>query len=211
MLMKTLRFSKLRPARAKQGGAVLLVAIVVLVVMTLGALALVRSVDTTNLIAGNLAFQKSAATSADAGIEAAIAWLEACKAGTGGCAVNTLNGYDPSNGYTPDGAAIGHSPQPGTSWDSFWATLSSDSIRSLSTDSAGNKPSYIIDRMCANPGAENGEGFCMASPLLSPTLKNQEEGMVPGLSGFSMVYYRITVRVAGPRNTVSYVQAMVAI
>ena len=78
-----------RPAR--QDGAVLVVAIIVMVVMMLASIALVRSVDTGNLIAGNLAFQRSATHSADAAVEAAIAWLESCNTGTNDCALGTLS------------------------------------------------------------------------------------------------------------------------
>ena len=67
---------------ARQRGVVVLVAIIVLVVMLLAGIALVRSIDTTNVIAGNLAFQQSATHSADTGVEAAIAWLEANNDGT---------------------------------------------------------------------------------------------------------------------------------
>ena len=60
---------------ARQGGAVLFFALIALVVMTLAAIALVRSVDTASLISGNLAFKQSAASSGDNGIEAAMAVL----------------------------------------------------------------------------------------------------------------------------------------
>jgi Tfp pilus assembly protein PilX len=40
-----------------QQGVVLLMALIMLVALTLAGIALVRSVDTTNLIAGNLAFK----------------------------------------------------------------------------------------------------------------------------------------------------------
>jgi Tfp pilus assembly protein PilX len=65
-----------------QSGVVLIIALIVLVAMTLAALALVRSVDTNNLIAGNMAFQQAAKHSADAGVEAAATWLKANSTGS---------------------------------------------------------------------------------------------------------------------------------
>ena len=49
---------------SRQAGAVLIIALFVLIAMTLSALSLMRSVNTTNLIAGNLAFHESAVLSA---------------------------------------------------------------------------------------------------------------------------------------------------
>ena len=56
----------------RQRGVVLFISLIVLVAMTLAGVALVRSVDTTNLIAGNLAFKQGATLSGDAAIETEI-------------------------------------------------------------------------------------------------------------------------------------------
>lgn len=56
----------------KQRGVVLFFALIALVAMSLAAVALIRSVDTSTLIAGNLAFKQATKNSAEAGIEAAI-------------------------------------------------------------------------------------------------------------------------------------------
>ena len=44
--------------------------------MSLAAVALIRSVDTSTVIAGNLASKQSATTSADSGIETALDWMD---------------------------------------------------------------------------------------------------------------------------------------
>jgi Tfp pilus assembly protein PilX len=46
--------------RSNQRGVVLLVALIILVALTLSGVALIRSVDTANLIAGNQSFHQSA-------------------------------------------------------------------------------------------------------------------------------------------------------
>ncbi|HEX2310450.1 MAG TPA: hypothetical protein VHH91_07010, partial [Vicinamibacterales bacterium] len=61
----------------RQRGAVLLIALIVLVAMSLAGVALVRGVDMTNLIAGNLAFKQGATLGGDWGAEQARAWLNA--------------------------------------------------------------------------------------------------------------------------------------
>jgi len=189
----------------KQSGVVLFVALIVLVAMTLAALALMRSVDSANIIAGNLAFQEAATHSADTGVEAATAWLQGNNTGS------TLDADDSTNGYAANGSASTNSPAAGQSWDAFWsATLTARARQAGTVDSAGNTVKYVIDRLCNNAGSKTGGASCIASPVVQTATGNAEEaGQIP-LNAPSVVYYRITVRVDGPRNTVSYVQAVVS-
>ena len=53
----------------------LLVALIALAAMSMAGVALIRSIDTNSLIAGNLAFRQNSTTSADTGVEAARQWL----------------------------------------------------------------------------------------------------------------------------------------
>ena len=61
--------------RGYQRGVSLVIALIALVAMTLAGLALMRSVDTTNLISGNLAFRQSALNATDVGVETALVTL----------------------------------------------------------------------------------------------------------------------------------------
>jgi type IV pilus assembly protein PilX len=184
---------------------VLVIALIVLIAMTLAGIALMRSVDTSNLIAGNLAFQQAATHSADAGVEDAVKWLET--AGVG------LQDSDSTHGYAANGSDATNNPDAGQSWDAFWnATLLARKVdlNGGDADGAGNKVSYVIDRMCMFTGSQTGGASCAASPVVTAATGNNE-GTEVQLNAPSVVYYRVTVRVAGPRNTVSYVQAMVAL
>src|SRR4051812_44344510 len=59
----------------QQRGVVLFIALIVLVAMTLAAIALVRAVDTSTQVAGNIGFKQSTVQSSDMGGEQAISWL----------------------------------------------------------------------------------------------------------------------------------------
>ena len=190
--------------RQGQGGVVLIIALIVLVAMTLAALALVRSVDTNNVIAGNLAFQQAAVHSADTGVETATAWL------VNPTSAALLLADSPSNGYAATGSRPENSPAAGITWDAYWTASLDARSKTLSTDSAGNTVSYVIDRLCANAGPTSGGASCIASPVVASASGSEEEAGGKPLNAPSVVYYRITVRVAGPRNTVSYVQSMVS-
>lgn len=189
--------------RARQRGITLIVALIMLVAMTLAAIALVRSVDTSNIIAGNLAFKEAATHSGDAGIESAISWLEANNSGA------TLYANVFASGY----AASRQDPGAGQSWDDFWTVLANNNqVVTLPADASGNTVSYAIQRLCNAVGdpASPGTGCAVSPTVANATNSSQNAGSVALLFN-SQVYYRITARIAGPRNTVDYVQAVVAL
>lgn len=201
MLKKLQQFGRLnRFSPKRERGVVLLIALIVLVAMTLAGIALVRSVDTTNIIAGNLSFQQAATHSADIGIETAINWLENNNAGALLDVNNTGQGY----------LASRQDPAAGQSWDAFWTAVLQANAVTLPTDAAGNTASYVIQRMCnaVGPSTTPATG-CAVSPVVSSSTANSSDAGSIELQFTGQVYYRITTRVVGPRNSVSYVQAIV--
>lgn len=189
--------------RARQTGVVMVITLIVLVAMTLAAIALVRSVDTTNVIAGNLAFKQATLNSADRGTEAAVAWLETTIANN----LHHLDNADFPNGYQ---AYEAHPTTGG--WDAYWnVNIHANSLdvcvpTNCATDAAGNEVRYTIDRLCV--GGSFG-AICNASPTSYVLNTSQGSGTVV-LNSYSQTYYRVTIRIAGPRNTISYVQTVVA-
>lgn len=190
----------------RQRGAVLFFALIALVVMTLAAVALIRSVDTNTLIAGNLAFKQSATSSGDGGVEAAVTWL------TNNAA--TLDSSNAAAGYYNSVNQLPAMNLVGLTWSDANSKLTG-------TDAAGNTVRYIIQRMCKHTG---GAGS-LASPAIIPDESNclfsdGEKGgsgmgvldatqAGAGLSGSGSPIYRVTAQVTGPRNTISYIQAFV--
>lgn len=187
----------------KQRGVVLLIALIVLVALTLAGVALVRSVDTTNLIAGNMSFHESAVQAGERSTEIAIAnWLGPNKAiGDPDLFTDSL-----ANGYR----ASRQDPPTGTSWDAFWNSTLSAEATTGTADAAGNTVSYVIHRLCSatgNPSAID----CSKPPYgLSSGESQSTPGSGTGTSD-KQVYYRITTRIAGPRNTVAYLQTIIAL
>lgn len=198
----------------KQGGLVLIMVLIVLVAMTLASIAMVRSIDTSALIAGNLAFKQSGISSGDAGVDAAISWLTANGASL--TADSPVNGYYATSQDCLDLTGNGHIPNTCTSLSSFsWSDTSK--VRTLSTDSAGNDVSYVIHRLCDEAGALRGDK-CTVDEGVSQG-GSSKGGTRPMLtyqprswdSVGNRGYYRITVRIAGPRKNVSFVQAIVSL
>lgn len=176
-----------------QRGVVLFIALVVLVAMTLAGIALSRSVGTGILIAGNLAFQEGATSSADAGIEAGRAWLMAQDADT--LRVDQARGYFANWDTAFDPATF--------NWNALATTVG--------TDSAGNTIQYVVHRLCRNSNETANAPGQQCVSLTGAGTSSSKGGVSYGsisLSGTLQVYYRVTARATGPRNTVSYVQSV---
>lgn len=180
----------------KQRGATLFIALIALVSMTLAGIALVRSVDTSNLIAGNLAFRQAGLQASDTGVETAFNALGTIVTTSldanwpGGCTAGACN-YYPTIQVT-DGNGV---PS-----NIVWTSVPSTSINT------SYNVKYVIDRLCTGAvPVTDIAGNCYSAPLATGGTK-KAGGIV--FSGTQAVYYRVTVRVEGPRNSVSVVQAI---
>ncbi len=182
---------RIRTARNAQRGVVLFIALIVLVAMTLAGIGMMRSVDTNNLIAGNLAFKNATASAGDAAGEVARAWV---MSQTAGALQNDQAGYFANW-------------QPSFDPKTFdW--LGSSNL--LGTDSYGNTIYYVTHRMCDQSGLSIDAANCakVSSVSVGSTKGGGSYGSSP-LAGTSLVFYRITAKVAGPNFTVSYIQSFV--
>ena len=192
-------------AAKRQRGTVLFIALIVLVAMTLAGIAIMRSVDTATLIAGNLAFKQGTIQASDNGLEQAYQWLLANRL--------TLANTNLGSGY--------YSSRPGS--DPDWNDpLTWTNAVTVGTDAAGNTVSYVIHRLCNCPdtlyngtcasGSAQQCALTTASNVAPPPAQGESFAVgAPGFLEAPMAYYRVTVRTQGPRNTTSYVQSMVAI
>lgn len=208
-------------AKDRQQGVILVLVLIVLVALTLAAVALSRSTVTANGIAGNLGFKQSATSSADQGLEAAVAWLEnntgqASSASASTCATgSTVLACDQAaHGYL----ATRQDPGTAQDWPDLWDALVAAGARpgqsnGGAADTAGNGVAWLIQRMCSAAG-DPGSGTCSTPPDATGCGSSMGLGSNGGggnLNCKSQVYYRITVQVSGPRNTTAWVQAMVAL
>jgi type IV pilus assembly protein PilX len=197
----------------RQRGVVLFISLIMLVAMTLAGIALVRSVDTTNLIAGNLAFKQGATLSADAAIETARTWLIT--------QTNvTLWNDNPDNALTgPSKAYYSFTPTttPGVEkpWDQAAPTGYdwTGAAIALAADAAGNQVSYVIQRLCklSNVAPDAAGNSCISTAGVGSTQGSSKGAGRENIAGALQYYYRVTSRVTGPRNTVSYVQSIIQI
>jgi type IV pilus assembly protein PilX len=186
---------------SRQRGVVLFISLIVLVAMTLAGIALVRSVDTSIVISGNLAFKQAATQSTDRGVREAVTWINANSGGA------TLQNDQPASGYFSSTNAVD------PDWSDMANWVNSFVVDGGAPDATGNVARYIIHRMCSQPNtAYNGANAgvnnqCALSVSTSAAASGGSMGV--GSATFTPtpnIYYRATVRVDGPRNTISVVQ-----
>ncbi len=203
---RCLHSREFRKGSYRQRGVVLVIALIVLVAMTLAAVGMSRSIDTANVVAGNMAFKQATVQAGDLGAKAAYDWLLANSAGT------VLQNTDPSKGY------FSARPAAEPDWFDSASWGNGQQLNGGAPDAAGNVVSYMIHRMCTLPDtAYNGSvaGVPNQCAVTYPTAGGATGGsMAVGATqfqGIPQLYYRITTRVDGPRNTVSVTQVSVVI
>lgn len=199
---------KFQYSRNSQQGVVLFIALIALVVMSLAAAALIRSVDTNTVISGNLAFQQSAVLAADTGAEAAFDWLNSIPSNS-----TALNDDSPGNGYYATIPDLQLAVDPSKIYLDNPASLRSGATwnKSVTAPSLndGNTVDYIIERMCLRKDDPvNDPEHCLfgAKPE-KVNLGEDTYGKEANPTAIPSPMYRVTVRVSGPKNTVSYIQA----
>src|SRR5262245_15976427 len=178
-----------------QKGVVLFIALIVLVALTLASIALVRSVDTTNVIAGNLAFKQGAVQAIDVGIETAAtalpviasscAWGTAAEPSSGGTGKNW---YYPTTREThnqgvPTRSDVGTT---GTGTPIDW-----DTLPTAVTTAGNNSVKLVIERLCQVAAVTDPPSQCMADTPAKGPNRVGAHAFPPA----SKIYYRVTVRV----------------
>ena len=218
---------------ARQRGVVLFIALIVMVAMSLAAIALMRSVDTTSAAIGNLAFRQASILPTNYAIEDAAAGLFndaniANLARIPDVRVDTpLENYYAT--HPPVVVPVGCSA---ATWDDksmlgfdgvpcpLKTKAAAAALTRSQADGAGNTVTYLTERMC-NPDAPRppvtaddpnqaraAPSWCDMAPPKQPPGGTVNDALVS--VAFKQPFYRVTVRVDGPpgTNTVSFAQAM---
>jgi len=193
----------------RQRGVILILAMIILAAMMIGAAALTRTIGNTNAIAGNLAFKQNSLNVSDIGIETALTDLGTSILPSsqeahwpGNCSVAAGNCTYYANQQVTDGKGV-----PATiDWGTI-GTVNSAAIPS------GYTVQYVVDRMC-DPSVglpvEDIVGNCVFESDAERSTGGGDRRV--GGTKFTesrQVAYRVTIRVAGPKSTETFVQAIV--
>ncbi len=196
-----------RPSRSR--GSVLAVVLVVLVAMMLGGVSLLRSVDTSALLSGNLAFKRDSVNRTSIGLNEAFKVMQTLdfleyQANDAGCDPGPCEKIDkwlPLN-YWPRLLETDASGVPLIIKDKAAFDAKFKTIKPVIQD--GQEVRFLIERMCSDYGPSD-EKKCSVSDRyeLGGSYRQDKPGSI------SLPLYRITIRSDGVRNTQTYVQATV--
>jgi type IV pilus assembly protein PilX len=205
----------------RQHGVSMLFALIALVVLTLGAVALVRSVDSGLMVMGNLGFKQSATSAAAVGADQAVSWLQLNRgtavldgdvAGGGyyPSSVETLNPTAPSN--------LGTTAMAVVDWEGNGCNgAAADTVclvPSRAFDAGtGQTVRYVITRLCPT-GGEPGPANNCVTPLSTSAVESSCRGepnadLCRETLMAASPYYRIYTRVVGVRGTISFTETLV--
>lgn len=229
--MNTTSQRRIRRAGAAQRGVSLLFSLMALVVLTLGAVALVRSVDTGLLVLGNLGFKQDSLSASSIATEKAVSWLIAKSAG------GYLFNDHRAEGYSSVAMSALEVTGPRLDADEAHDAILVDwggngckasTLPALGTRGVGDcmpayprQPlpgggyySYVITRLCAAPGDAAGNDCVRAVEIKAGTATTQRGSLGYGshlrfVQKSSGTYYRIIARVEGTRGAVSFTETLV--
>lgn len=231
--------TKTQPALAlniprREQGFVLILALVILIIMTLSAVAMIAGIRGGVSAAGNIAFRQAATRAGDVAVESGFQWVRTqlvasataldnsvAAAASGGTPAQryyaTFVGLDSfETGCTKDTTATEFTPQNYRFSDTTTGSDGFPCATKLSSAPSGYSLYYVIHRMARETGT------CPGAHCAAPSVA-AASGAMPGCSydpsspaycGVSssvnnLVYYRITVKVVGPKQNNRYIQAFV--
>src|SRR3989475_11564227 len=132
--------------RARQGGTILIIALIVLVAMTLAGIATMRSVDTATITASNIGLRQASVNAADQGIQAGVAWLTA---NLGPTLVN-----DNHQSGTASKGYFSSVPASDPDWNNPLNWGEAGQLNNGTTDAGRNVVFFLIHRLCPGPNCD---------------------------------------------------------
>jgi len=169
----------------KEQGSALLIVLIILSILIVSSLSLVTSTQSTTVVAGNIAFKSGASSIADIGVAQAITTLT----GITNLEVAVPNQYFP----TQQPVDINGIPTTVT-----WSSVPTITVQNYSLQ-------FVIDRLCIGTTP-----IANISTSCTTALASQASSKKVGGAAFNvpLVFFRVTALVTGPKNSTSYIQAI---
>jgi len=184
-------------SRSGQLGVVLIFTLIVLLILTIGAVALMRSMNTSLFGAGNLAFRRDLVNQGEQAVSNVITEFQSGDLAT---TASTLTNV-PADNYSSTMLPANAEGVPNVL---LAATL--PGTVGTHADLAGMTPDvqirYVIDRMCSATGTPTG-ALCVQSTA-APT--GGTAGNKSAVKPPTATAYRLSVRVTGARSTQIFLQ-----
>ncbi|MDR0587679.1 MAG: hypothetical protein LBG61_01700 [Burkholderiales bacterium] len=206
-------------------GIVLIITLLVLVVLTFATVATFRQINTLNYSLAGYSFRATGNAATMFPIETIVSELTQSLNNPDEAVRSALEQSNPKEGYYAK--QIDSSKEKGGIPEVLHSGRT-EGVRTFKQDSVGNVAYAVVERLCSDDGAPtlatcvgaeasgSGNGSASGSTKQGSSTTNQfEKGRSPPSGSATtnnvQVAYRISVRVQGPRTSVSYAQAIVVI
>lgn len=204
--------SGLQRGQPAQRGATLFFVLMAMAIMLIASVALIRSINSSMSMAGNLAFKRDLINQADQAVVAAMAALD--PAGALGSATARATSASGSNYSATRLPGNDQGIPDALLSDTAFATVGL-AANDITVAGQGVTVRYVIDRLCQNninEGASTADQIaaaCTVGP--SPDARGGSASDPNVAKRPSQVLYRLSVRVTGPRNTQVFLQSTLAL
>lgn len=197
--------------RKRQSGIVIIMTLIAMVILLITGVALIRSVDSTLGMAGNISFKRDLVNQADIGIAAAMTSMTS----TSGLLYSaTTRASDlPSANYSASKLDSNNQGIPyvlinSTTFGSSGMSLADITPTDASGSSMGVTIRYVIDRQCSAAGTFTTIKYTSCAYVPSGGLSgdSSQDAFDKSAGTADRAIYRITVKVTGPHNTETYAQ-----
>lgn len=200
-------------ARGSQRGIVLIFALITLVILLIGAVAISRSINASQFAIGNIGFKRDLTNQGERALQIA---LDAVRAGGALATVSTRNTDLQAANYKASLLASNAQGIPNALLSDTDFAAVGVSTNDITVSDMGVTIRYVIDRVASASGACSTSTCTLAnqnvfggsssewinSQTNSGSVNNANPSAVP-----QQPIYRITLRVTGPRNTMSFFQS----
>ncbi len=179
-----------------QTGVVVLIALIAMLALGYGGMALMRSVDAGIAVTGNVGLSQSTALATDAAVEHAIAALFEHRLIADQTSDNESQSYYASRQTQEDTRGVPFALQKLTNYAADARVID---------DGAGNSVRYVIERMCTSSGPATRD-----TCVLTPVVDTPVPGTAASPEPVPIPLFRQTIRVDGPAGAALFAQVWLA-
>ena len=205
--MRTFPSAQARAAR--QRGVVLVFALIALVILMIGAVAMTRSMNSAQFSVGNIGFKRDLTNQGERAMQAAVASFN-----TGGLATSLARETNlPAANYSATMLPTNAQGIPVILLGNDAAFAAFGTASDIKINDIGVQVRYVVDRLSTATGP-CGPSTCVMATQVIPGGSFSEWNSAQNNNGVGGVgaappqpIYRLTVRVRGPRGTESYFQS----
>lgn len=196
-----------RPGRA-QRGVIMLYGLIALAIMLIGAAAMVRSMNTSLVNAGNLGFKRDLTNQAERAAANVLTLLQSGALAT----LATRESHRTVNNYSATMLATNAQGLPNALVDDSGFSAVGVASNDIAVTDQAITLRWVIDRLCANTGTADASHCVMANDPMpaggsGSDLINAIDTTSGGAGALARrVIYRVSIRVTGPRATQAYFQ-----